>query len=195
MSAAYKQWSDVSKESSHHKHVVRSCLFKMQNKLLSGVFQTWADNVDAAIRHRQDEERKHLAATRMLKRMMNAQLSAMYNQWVAFTEEVKHNRVVVARCLAKIKNRAAAAAFLQWHELTETVKAQRVAVGRALMRMKQRVVLECWDGWLEAMDNAAENRKKEAEEQKEKQRQEAVMRKVMKRAFNGALTRAWNMWH
>ena len=47
-----------------------------------------------------------------------------------------------------------------------------MAVGRALMRMKQRVVLECWDGWLEAVANAEENRKKEAEEQKEKERQE-----------------------
>ena len=36
------------------------------------------------------------------------------------------------------------------------------------MRMRQRVVLECWGGRLEAVANADENRKKEAEEQKEK---------------------------
>merc|ERR1712147_304915 len=104
-------------------------------------------------------------------------MAMMFDTWVAFAEEVKHSRVVVARCLAKIKNRAAAAAFLQWHELTETVKAQRVAVGRALMRMKQRVVLECWDNWTSAVFHSHEADAMQKLAEYEARRQEDILKK------------------
>ena len=46
----------------------------------------------------EEEQRRQVLVRRMLKRMMQRGMAMMFDTWVAFAEEMKHNRVVVARC-------------------------------------------------------------------------------------------------
>jgi hypothetical protein len=154
-------------------------------------------------------ERRKQQCHRVVKRLLQRQLSMAWNEFVENICVVKANRETVRRVLARMKHRQLAGAFDCYATHLETVRQQRERVQRTMARWRTPGVKRAFDQWIEYMDMVLEERQKEAKRilmtkaqeaeaagvsmaQREANRRLEMCKRTVKRMMQHHLSMAWN---
>ena len=155
--AAWARWIEFTGESRRQRVLAARasrCLARLANRIAARAFARWRDSVGRDLRHR-------AALRKIAIRWQRLQLSAPFNDWADWADEVRANRLKLSRFLHRMRTVKTAAAFARWDENRVEMKRQRHVMRRAegyFRRANAQVLSKAFNAWAENASGAKRHR-------------------------------------
>ena len=121
--------------------------------------------------------------SKIVKRMLNASLSAALGRWCKNVVERQARAAKTRKVLARWRHSSSTQCLDAWYAWAEGERRKRALLGRIVGRMLQRCLGKVWCTWAAGVEHARVQREDE-------KRRQHLMSKILRRMTNGTAARA-----
>ena len=111
-------------------------------------FRCWLEHCDKSRKQEEAESRQDQVCRRILLRIVNRTLTAMFDRW---TEKLYEKRRL-QKLMLRFKNSRLYGWFNTWRDQISMLKCQRNLVKRAMVRVANSLMFRCFDNWCDDVE-------------------------------------------